>query len=79
MTVVNTHEAKTNLSRLLDDVQEGEEIIIARGNKPMARLVPFRANKTVRKPGYLKGKIRIADDFDAPLPEDILESFEVGA
>jgi len=79
MAVVSTHDAKTNLSRLLDEVQEGEEVIIARGNKPMARLIPFSRKKTVRKPGYLKGKISVADDFDAPLPDDILDSFEAGA
>lgn len=79
MAVVTTHEAKTNLSRLLDEVQEGEEVVIARGNKPMARLVPYRAKRPVRKPGYLKGKIAVADDFDAPLPDDILAAFESGA
>jgi prevent-host-death family protein len=79
MAVVNTHEAKTNLSRLIDEVQEGEEVVIARGNKPMARLVPFSTKKPVRTPGYLKGKIRVADDFDAPLPDDVIEAFEAGA
>jgi prevent-host-death family protein len=79
MAVVNTHEAKTNLSRLIDEVQEGEEVVIARGNKPMARLVPFSTKKPVRRPGYLKGKIRVADDFDAPLPDDLLDAFEAGA
>ena len=67
MAIVNTHEAKTNLSRLIDEVQQGEEIVIARGNKPMARLVSYIEKKPVRRPGYLKGKIRVADDFDAPL------------
>ena len=56
MAVVNTHEAKTNLSRLIDEVQEGEEVVIARGNKPMARLVPYNTKRPVRIPGYLKGK-----------------------
>ena len=79
MTVVNTHEAKTNLSRFLDVVQEGEEVVIARGNKPMARLVPFKAKRPDRKPGYLRGEIRIADDFDAPLPDELLNAFETGA
>ena len=78
MAVVNTHDAKTNLSRLLDEIQEGEEVVIARGNKPMARLVPYRAKSPVRRPGYLKGKIRVADDFDAPLPDEVLEAFEAG-
>ena len=76
MAVFKTHEAKTNLSRLLDEVQEGAEVVIAKGNRPVARLIPFSAKKPVRKPGYLHGKIRVADDFDAPLPDDILNSFE---
>lgn len=75
MAVVNTHEAKTNLSRLLDEVQEGEEIIITRGNKPMARLVPYKPKRPVRSPGYLKGKIKVADDFDAQLPDEVLDAF----
>ncbi|HEX2768902.1 MAG TPA: type II toxin-antitoxin system Phd/YefM family antitoxin [Geobacteraceae bacterium] len=79
MAVVNTHEAKTNLSRLIDEVQAGEEVVIARGNKPMARLVPYKAKRPVRRPGYLKGKIRVADDFDAPLPDEVLDPFETGA
>jgi len=79
MTVVNTHDAKTNLSRLLDEVQKGEEVVIARGNKPMARLVPVSAKRPVRKPGYLKGKIKVAADFDAPLPEDLIDAFKAGA
>jgi prevent-host-death family protein len=78
MVIVNTHEAKTNLSRLLDEVQEGEDVVIARGNRPLARLVPYRVKKAVRRPGWLKGKIRVADDFDAPLPNDVLDSFEAG-
>jgi prevent-host-death family protein len=77
MTVVNTHEAKTNLSRLLDDVEKGEEIIIAKANRPVARLIPYREAK--RRPGLLKGKMRVADDFDAPLPEEIIRAFEAGA
>jgi prevent-host-death family protein len=79
MTIFKTHEAKTNLSRLLDEIQEGEEVVIARGNKPMARLIPFSARKPVRKPGYLHGKIKVAADFDAPLPDELLNAFEAGA
>ncbi len=79
MTVVNTHEAKTNLSRLLERAQQGEEVVIARANQPIARLVPFLEKKAVRHPGYLKGKVRIAADFDAPLPPDILRTFEEGS
>ena len=79
MAVFKTHEAKTNLSRLLEEVQDGQEVIIAKGNRPVARLVPFTAKKPVRNPGFLQGKIKIADDFDAPLPDDIVNSFEAGA
>ncbi len=79
MVIVNTHEAKTNLSRLLDEVLEGGDVVIARGNRPLARLIPYRGEKAVRRPGWMKGKIRMADDFDAPLPDDILDSFEAGS
>lgn len=75
MKTVNVHEAKTNLSKLLEPVSTGEEIIIARAGKPVARLVAVEARKQVPY-GLLKGRIQIADDFDAPLPEDILKDFE---
>jgi len=71
---INIHEAKTHLSRLLEDVSEGGEVVIAKHGKPIARLVPFKTKAITRKPGSLKGKIKIADDFDAPLPDDIAES-----
>lgn len=73
---VNVHEAKTHLSRLLDEVDRGAEIIIARAGKPLAKLVPLGTAKPDRKPGFLKGKIRIADDFDAPLPPNVAVLFE---
>jgi prevent-host-death family protein len=76
MTVVNVHQAKTQLSRLLARVQAGEEIVIARAGRPVARLVPVEAPAGPRVPGSAVGRIRIADDFDAPLPEDVLEDFE---
>lgn len=79
MTMVSTHEAKTHLSRLLDEVLEGEDIVIARGSRPVARLVPFDGKKAERRAGCLKGKIRVHDDFDAPLPDDIQASFEADA
>lgn len=75
MRTVNIHEAKTQLSRLIERVTAGEEIVIARSGKPVARLVAIPATPP-RKPGLLKGRIRIAKDFDAPLPEDVLDSFE---
>jgi prevent-host-death family protein len=73
---VNTHEAKTQLSRLLKRVTLGEEIIIAVRGKPTARLVPLTAEGAGRKFGTFKGKFEVPDDFDAPLPEEILDAFE---
>ncbi len=76
MKSVNIHEAKTHLSRLLDEVSRGEEITIAKAGKPIARLVPVTTSRPTRTPGFLRGKIRISDDFDAPLPDDVQRSFE---
>jgi len=68
MRQVNLHEAKTHLSRLVDAAAKGTEIVIAKAGKPMARLVPLRpASRKERKPGALRGKIWIAEDFDAPM------------
>jgi len=76
MSQVNIHEAKTHLSRLVKEAAKGREIVIAIAGKPVARLVPLEAAPTKRrKPGRLKGKIRIVDDFDAPLPDDLLKQF----
>lgn len=76
MPTINIHEAKTNFSKLIEAVGEGKEIVIAKAGKPAARLVPIRSPKVIRKPGALKGKIRIAEDFDAPLPDDLQAAFE---
>ena len=77
MTVsINVHEAKTHFSKLLTRVQTGEEIIIAKAGRPIAKLIPIQTKNKPRKPGTAKGKLWIAPDFDAPLPEDILKSFE---
>lgn len=76
MRQVNIHEAKTHLSQLIEDVAHGDEIVIARAGKPVARLVGVETARAPRRPGLLKGQITIADDFDAPLPEDVLASFE---
>jgi prevent-host-death family protein len=65
---VNIHHAKTHLSRLVEDVASGSEVLIAKGGRPMARLVPLRRDDTPRRPGLLKGKLRIADEFDRALP-----------
>jgi prevent-host-death family protein len=66
---VNIHEAKTHLSKLLAKVSTGEEIIIAKGNKPIAKLVQFPSEQPKRKLGSAKGQIKIAPDFDAPLED----------
>ena len=73
MEVFNVHEAKTHLSRLLDRVAQGEEIILAKSGRPVAKLVRVAAEP--RKPGRLKGRIRIGPDFDEPLPDEILAAF----
>jgi len=75
MQTVNIHEAKTHLSRLLESVIAGEEIIIAKAGNPVARLAPLRVADKPRKPGALVGKLKISDDFDAPLPEPIASAF----
>jgi prevent-host-death family protein len=72
---VNIYEAKSKFSKLISQVIAGEEIIIAKSGKPVARLVPFEKPPGNRKPGSAKGKITIAEDFDAPLPDDILKEF----
>ena len=61
---VNIHHAKTHLSRLIEDVASGNEVLIAKGGRPMARLVPLTRDDSPRRPGLLKGKLRIADEFD---------------
>ena len=66
---INVHEAKTHLSRLLERVEAGEEITLARAGRPVARLVPYRARLEPRKPGIWKGRVVIGPDFDDPLPE----------
>ncbi len=73
---INVHEAKTHLSRLLDRVAKGEQIVIAKAGRPVARLVPVEAGEGGRELGRDRGLVWIADDFDAPLPEEILSQFE---
>ena len=73
---VNIHEAKTHFSRFLDRINNGEEVIIAKAGKPVARLIPISRKSHPRKAGSAKGKIQISRDFDAPLPESLLQEFE---
>jgi len=73
---VNVHEAKTQLSRLLARVEGGEEVVIAKAGRPIARLVPMRERPNRRVPGTAQGRVTIAPEFDAPLPESVLREFE---
>lgn len=74
MESANIHEAKTHLSRLVDRAANGEEIIISKAGKPVAKLVPYRAEAGPRKPGYWRGKVKMRADFDE-LPEDVDAAF----
>lgn len=75
-TIVNVHQAKTHLSRLLDEVAAGAEVVIAKAGRPVARLVPLEPVVRRKRFGLLKGRIDVPDDFDAPLPPDVLADFE---
>ena len=72
---LNLYEAKTHLSRLVDDAAAGEEIVIAKAGVPRARLVGLPAKRRARRPGGAKGRVWISADFDAPLPPDLLAAF----
>ncbi len=74
--IVNIHEAKTHFSKFIDRVMNGEEIIIAKAGKPVARLLPIIDKPAQRHPGSAAGKIWVSPDFDAPLPDDVLKDFE---
>ena len=74
--VVTIHQAKTNLSRLLKKASNGEEVIISRGTKPVARLVPIGEVKGKRRPGSLKGKLLVGPEFFEPLPGDELARWD---
>lgn len=76
MFVVNTRQAKKQFSKLLERASKGEEIVIARAGKPVAKLVAYEGARQPRKLGWLKGKFTIPSDFDAPLPDDLLDAFE---
>ena len=75
MRIFNIHNAKTQFSKLVEAASKGEELLIARAGKPAAKLGPIESLPAPRRPGALKGKLRIADDFDAPLPQHILTDF----
>jgi prevent-host-death family protein len=73
--IVNIHQAKTHLSRLIERVETGEEVVIARAGRPVARLVPYRARRSPRVPGLWRGQVRLSPDFD-DTDETILDAFE---
>jgi prevent-host-death family protein len=75
LETVNVHEAKTHLSRLLERVEHGEEIVIARAGKPIARLVPLEPPEPRRLWGRFRGQIWMSDDFDEPLPWQVFPGF----
>lgn len=75
--VVDIQEAKTNLSRIADEVAAGAEVVIAKAGKPMARLVPLASTPRTKTLGLLKGRIRVPDDFNAPLLDEILDQTAV--
>ncbi len=74
--IMNIHEAKTNFSRLLAKLDKGEEIIISKAGKPIARLIPFEERLKRRVPGSGKGRVKVSNNFNAPLPKSILTLFE---
>jgi prevent-host-death family protein len=78
MKQVNIHEAKTELSKLVERAEAGEEVLIARAGKPVAKLVPLNRGRGRRKLGLLDGKFRIPDDFNKPLPASVRRAFEGG-
>ncbi len=73
--IVNIHEAKTRLSQLIAEATHGTTVVIAKAGTPVVTLVPVTAQIPPRKPGYLKGKIRIQKNFDTPLPKDLQKAF----
>jgi prevent-host-death family protein len=77
MSTVNVHAAKTHLSRLIDEAAAGGEVIIAKAGKPLVRLVPLAPpGRPKRRLGVLAGRASVPDDFDAPLPDEVLSAFE---
>jgi prevent-host-death family protein len=76
MRIINIYEAKTHLSKIIGDVMNGEEIVIAKSGRPLVKLTPFNEGELPkRKGGQLKGMMTIADNFDDPLPDDVIGGF----
>lgn len=78
MKTVNVYEAKTQLSRLLREVAAGEDVVIAKDGTPLARLVPYREHDGIRELGFARARITLGEDFDAPLPDEVLDEFTGG-
>ena len=76
MDPINIHSAKTQLSKLIEAAERGEEVIIARAGKPVAKLVALQNQKPARKAGSMNGRFEVPDSFFEPLPQDILDAFE---
>jgi len=76
VSVINIYDAKTQLSKLIEQAASGKDVVIARGGKPVARLTRLDPPKRKLKFGLLKGKIKVAGDFDAALPDEIIALFE---
>jgi prevent-host-death family protein len=76
MRTVNIHAAKTQFSRLVEAAAAGEEILIAKSGKPVARLMPLEGRREKRRLGALAGRLRVPEDVDAPLPDEVLGAFE---
>ena len=79
MQTVNIHDAKTHLSRLVEEAAPGDEIVIAKAGKPIARLLPLAKPLKPVRLGLLAGRLAVPDDFDAPLPDDVIALFKGGA
>ena len=75
MKISNIHEAKSQLSKLIESALAGEEIVIAKAGKPLVKLIPYQEDKQLRNPGGWEGKVVMNDDFDDELPVEILQSF----
>ena len=74
MKITNIQQAKNQLSKLIEAVLQGEDVIISKAGKPLVKIIPYVANSEPRKPGYWKGKVTMAEDFDT-LPESVINSF----
>jgi prevent-host-death family protein len=78
MQQINMYEAKSHFSQLISQAMLGEDIVIAKAGKPLVRIVPFRPENKKRQPGSAKGLIKMTEDFNAPLPDDVLQGFFPG-